>query len=424
MKLITILFILSYSSLYAQLHPKHLELNTCKDLIKKKATDLKLEECNKLFNQVMQLFYIYTDDVGAQKKDLIHPLYSNFYKLAQPAGIIINQYQAKPLVQLRKNIQNLRKEYKDPLLIGGDDCQGYLGKKRIRIKPLPEYTNNCQIRVNAAMTKVFGCNILFNPQIDKPISNPFESNYDKELIELAKKKIDIYKKFGTLLTLKHFPLTSNKYDLHDESPDNDISKKNITKNFLPAFKELMPHQGLLMTTHIINKSIDDKDIVTFSKKWVDLIREKLKIKSTLILTDSLDMIRKYSNELKSGSFNHKIPQVSQEGFFAIRSILAGHDVFMTRQSLIFQQLMLSHTFIIAALKLDISKQLRSSIEKSFKRVKAFKKEFKEYLDYFPKISKRDEKVIISSYKKIDKVKLKNCNNKKLKSALEKLEQFK
>lgn len=424
MKILIVFLSILTSGSIAKLAPQHIELNNCQMLVSKNATNLKMDECNQLFKESMQLFYINLDDVGAEKNELIHSLYKKFYSLAQPAGVILNLSQLKESSLIRKKIKEIREIYSLPLMIGGDNCQGFIDKERIKIKPNEQYTNSCQIRVNAAMTKVFGCNMLFNPKVDKTISRNTDSNYDKFRVKLLKKKISIYKRYGTLLTLKHFPLTSNQYDLHRSSPNNEITKENIHKNFLPLFKELTPHQGLIMTTHIFNKSIDDKDIVTFSEKWTSLLKKEVDTSESLIITDSLDMIRIYNNDLKFGNFKFKAPIKSQEGLFAIRAILAGNHIFMTRQSLMFQQSMLSNLFVISSFNLPISSNLRKSISQSYKSIVNFKNKNKQYLDYFPLINPNDENEIINHYKKIQLLKETDCTNGAIAKTLKKLEKFK
>lgn len=407
LRLFWLFFILNFTT-YAALFTEHKNLNTCEEFVIEKLIKIDLKTCNDLFKKAAQNFYMSIDDYGAKNHHLVHKLYTKFYYNLKPAGIILNYYIPKSNDLIRKEIYKLKKASQLPLFVGGDDCQGFVDQERTRIKINASH-NSCQAQTTAAMTKVFGCNIMFNPQIEVAINKETDSNFNRELVEKIKSQIEIYKKYNIILTFKHFPISTGNFDLHKENKDFPIPYESLEKNIFPIFQKMKSDNHLLMTTHLFNSKVDPYNIVTFSKSWINILRNVLGFKNNLLITDSLDMIRHYSVAMKVGNLNEKLPvEISEEGFFAVRSILAGHDIFMTRQSLPFQQNLFSNFFQIAIANFDLSLELQKAINESYERIKTFKNKHRDLINFNPTISAKSEETIINYWKKISSLKPEDC----------------
>jgi hypothetical protein len=181
------------------------------------------------------------------------------------------------------------------------------------------------------------------------------------------------RRFGVGPVLKHFPYLPARANLHRESPDTLVSKEEVEKR-IGIFRDLRTESDILMTTHL-RDSLIDGDIVTFSPRWLALLRGSTSF-SGLLMSDGLLMLRNYPDRrLISGwPATAGCGQIDETACWASRAILAGHDFIIVEGSA--KQTLRAFEGVLTAAceNTDIGKKLRSRIEESYARIYRWKRE--------------------------------------------------
>ena len=142
-------------------------------LEKKGLLTISKKTCQQIEGKIGQLFFMRADAHGTKDSQVIHPIYEQLIKQTKPGGILfrVNRSHQRPLdVQLKaiKSWHEMNKEL--PLFIGGDVCKFKHKNKLIlsfaKVK-LNSEQNECSILVDAALTKISGCNTILGPIIEK-----------------------------------------------------------------------------------------------------------------------------------------------------------------------------------------------------------------------------------------------------------------
>lgn len=136
--------------------------------------------------------------------------------------------------------------------------------------------------------KDIGIDINFAPVADIA-SNTSSAMYGRSLQdkpEEVKRKVEkiinIYKEDDIECTLKHFPgLGQTFVDSHEQTPTVSKTFKQWKQTDAIPFTSSCEN---IMTGHVIYPKID-KNIATYSKKWISILREDLKFSGNIISDD-------------------------------------------------------------------------------------------------------------------------------------------
>ena len=236
-----------------------------------------------------------------------------FFRDYKPWGIILFERNCVN----KENLKNLTKELKEinhqniPILI---DQEG--GRvSRLNFKGVNKFKSNLffgqiiekdadlgfeLLRLNteilAHTLKELGINTNTAPVLDLPAANEsgvigdraFSIN-ERTVSKAGKIVIETNNKCGIASVIKHLPGHGRaRVDSHFEMPEVDeIEDELLSTDFKPFQNNSDALLG--MTAHILFKSLDDQNIVTFSKKIIEtIIRNKIGFRG-LLMTDDISM---------------------------------------------------------------------------------------------------------------------------------------
>lgn len=168
-----------------------------------------------------------------------------------------------------------------------------------------------------------GINLDFAPCVDV-FTNPLNTvigdravSTDPHQVEkMASALVRGYIKSGILSCAKHFPGHGHTViDSHEELPVEEADLKRLNEVELVPFKKaLRSRVDMVMTGHILFKSIDKDWPVTLSELFLKkILRDELKYKG-LVITDDLDM--------------KAMAKHYDKGFIPVRSLQAGADLLL------------------------------------------------------------------------------------------------
>ncbi|MBD3218144.1 MAG: hypothetical protein GF310_07700 [candidate division Zixibacteria bacterium] len=169
------------------------------------------------------------------------------------------------------------------------------------------------IGINTNLVPV--CDVLTNP--DNILMQKRTYGDNPELVsECISALIDEYHKNGIICTAKHFPgLGSAEIDPHVDISMTEIDYREFEDiHWKPYEKAISQGLDFVMTTHLLAKSLDPDNMVTFSKKVISaFLRDRLGFEG-VIITDDLNM----------GAVKGNVPPED----CALNALLAGHDMAM------------------------------------------------------------------------------------------------
>lgn len=254
------------------------------------------------------------------------------------SGVVLfgrNVSTPEQIRDLCAEIQSLRHKMasKAPLFIGID----MEGGRVHRLKPpftqwpplktvgdldAPTVAFNFAHRMGLELMAV-GINLDFAPCVDV-FTNPLNtvigdravSNDAHQVEKMASALVRGYIKSGILSCAKHFPGHGHTViDSHEELPVEDADLKRLHEVELVPFKKaLRSRVDMVMTGHILFKSVDKDWPVTLSEYFLKkMLRDELKYKG-LIITDDLDM--------------KAMAKHYDKGFIPVRSLQAGADLLL------------------------------------------------------------------------------------------------
>ncbi len=407
--------------------------NTYTEALKKhNLLQIDYNTCEKIENQLGQLFYVNVDGFGENVNESIHPLYIKMVHNLNIGGVlphfgsINDDYR-----QMRNSVYKLKKASVLPLFVGVDYINGKLNKYKTRfsylglgygsgfmnsVNKLPQKCASRRSYLHAIIHKAIGINHALGPTVD--ISKQWDychcggngSEQDEarrhfldgdvksndstwcgleknEIINIAKTAkaiINQYDNLGVLTTLKHFPYTPDDYNLHRFIKDTMVSQEEVIRR-LRIFKLLSDDSSFMMTTHLLNSNVDDQDVATFSTNWIDLLRNWVGF-SGLLMTDAIYMLR---DEVESKIIEKMYSKwVSKESFnitdkysvFAARSLLAGHDIVFLESKLKDTVNVFKNLHYISCQNTQNGENLRNVIFGSYKRIFNFKKYYARVLE--------------------------------------------
>jgi beta-N-acetylhexosaminidase len=230
----------------------------------------------------------------------------------KPWGIILFERNIESLgqiVELTKNIKKIANDKFFPILIDEEGSSvtrlgnlinnnisaDYFGNlysidKKMGINFYKQYLNSI-----CKNLKNIGVNINTIPVLDllrsntnKVIGNRSFSNKKNIVKILGQLTVKQCNKNKIISVIKHIPGHGCAiFDSHFKMPKVNLSRNELNKNDFYPFKNNVA--SLAMTTHILYKKIDNKNVATFSKKIIkEIIREKIGYKG-IIMSDDISM---------------------------------------------------------------------------------------------------------------------------------------
>ena len=170
-----------------------------------------------------------------------------------------------------------------------------------------------QLGVNLNLVPV--CDVLTNPHSALLRRRSFGGNPNK-VKAFAGAMIEEYHHRNIGCCCKHFPgLGSAEIDPHFKPAVTDISAEDFENTHWLPFKHCMElNVEMIMTTHLLARSLDPHNLATFSSKIViDCLRNRLGFKG-VVVTDDLGM----------GAISQDWTPADR----ALHSLQAGHDMLM------------------------------------------------------------------------------------------------
>ncbi len=168
-----------------------------------------------------------------------------------------------------------------------------------------------------------GINLDFAPCIDvytnpknTVIGDRAVSSDPHQVEKMASALVRGYIKSGILSCAKHFPGHGNTIiDSHEELPIEEADLKRLNEvELVPFRKALRSRVDMVMTAHILFKSVDKDWPVTLSEIFLKkILRDDLKYRG-LVITDDLDM--------------KAMAKHYDKGFIPVRSLQAGADLLL------------------------------------------------------------------------------------------------
>ncbi|OFZ63974.1 MAG: hypothetical protein A2577_12800 [Bdellovibrionales bacterium RIFOXYD1_FULL_36_51] len=339
-------------------------------------------QCQEMENKIGQLMYITADGFGSNYT--IHPDYDRLIKRIQPGGVLPH-YNSSNINKIRRANEVLQNNSLLPLMIGIDYQSVKADGKEIRIGlgfgsglvgTVGEQSPECYEKIatlDAVLHKYAGINHPLGPTIE--YDNNGGGILEKDLF-FKKPRLDsiisAFKNMGLETTIKHFPHTPEGYNLHKESKDTKIPKDEIDTKYMPIFKELSQESGFLMTTHLYNSEIDPANMATFSKKWMNKLRNEVGFKG-IVMTDALFMISQYSTTMKNMARDWPLSDPDDDTtIFSIKAILAGHDMFFVETAASDTEKLWKNLVKFSCTNNNLADTFRKRIKESYDRIVEYK----------------------------------------------------
>lgn len=218
-------------------------------------------------------------------------------------------FENKTEEQVKNQISTFQSKVNIPLLIAVDEEGGKVvrvsNNKNLRKEAFKSPSELYQeggfdrIKQDTIEKSIFlenlGINLNFAPVVDISI-NPNDYMYnrtlkqEKELTSIyAKTVINASKDYKVSYTLKHFPGYGSNKDTHKVTSKDERILEEIEQNDLEPFRVgIRSGAEVVMVSHNIVTSIDNKDPASISKPIHDLLREKLEF-TGIIITDAINM---------------------------------------------------------------------------------------------------------------------------------------
>lgn len=218
-------------------------------------------------------------------------------------------FENKTEEQVKNQISTFQSKVNIPLLIAVDEEGGKVvrvsNNKNLRKEAFKSPSELYQeggfdiIKQDTIEKSIFlenlGINLNFAPVVDVSTSpNDYMYNrtlkQEKELTSIyAKTVINASKDYKVSYTLKHFPGYGSNKDTHKVSSKDERTLEEIEQNDLEPFRVgIRSGAEVVMVSHNIVTSIDNKDPASISKPIHDLLREKLEF-TGIIITDAINM---------------------------------------------------------------------------------------------------------------------------------------
>jgi len=249
--------------------------------------------------------------VGVPGVELSEPS-REFLREYQPGGVIYfaQNYETPALVnELSENIQGTRDESRKlPLFISVDHEGGKVQRFRKPFTHFPEPVEIGEIgspklaflvaEVMAKELKAVGVNVDFHPLCDihtrasNPVIGRRSFGMDDEIVSrMASAMVRGFVANGVIACAKHFPGHGDTtVDSHFELPKVDVPwEQLLEREIKPFVRVIRSRVDMVMTAHILNRSLDPKYPATLSATTIqERLRKELRYQR-LVITDDMQM---------------------------------------------------------------------------------------------------------------------------------------
>ena len=335
-KLITIIFIFTFSAIYSQTNP----LITKDSDKQKKWTDSIMSQMT-IDQKIGQLFML----AAYTNKDKKHTDYlQSVIKKYEIGGLIFMQGTPEKQVKWNNKYQSLSKV---PLMIGFDGEWG-LDMRLQKTYRFPWNMTLGAIRNDTLIEKFgkrlgeqckrIGIHVNFAPVVDINTNpkNPIIGNrsFGENKFNVTSKSIAFTKGIqgvGVMACAKHFPGHGDtSSDSHKTLPTVNFTKERIDSVELYPYRELFKAGiGSIMAAHLSIPSLEkNKKLPTSLSHTVltDLLKEKMKFQG-LIFTDALNM-KGASEFVDDDKEFRKFSLKNKKGLIDLKALYAGNDVLL------------------------------------------------------------------------------------------------
>ncbi len=339
--------------------------------------EIPLEDARKLESELGQLLIVNVDGFGYSGPLALEPGFAPMVQRLRIGGVIPH-YGSTSFERIRRTNSALRELTDLPLLICSDIVKlhgpartatfgdGYVGGFIGRFRRLTDEQFRTLARLNALVFSAIGINVALGPTVDT-------STLDPRTADRARIAIDELKSYGLQVVLKHFPYLPTGANLHRESPDTKVPLGEAERRF-SVFRELAADADMIMTTHLLDTSVD-RGIVTFSRSWNTLLRDRTGFDGPL-MSDGLLMLKNYADRsaLAGGIPAADFAGLDETAAWAARAILAGHDLVIVEGSA-WQTVRVFEGLLTTACRASPrAEELRARIEESSERILRWKKD--------------------------------------------------
>ncbi len=289
------------------------------------------------------------------RKKLLNPLV---------AGVILFSRHFESVSQLQKLTTEIHQLRHPKLLIAVDHEGGRVQRFREGFTRLPAmqklgelYYQDKNEAINLAETVgwllatellVYGVDFSFAPVVDlgygvsSVIGDRAFSEDEKVVAELSFHLMSGMHKAGMAAVAKHFPGHGYiKEDTHFEIAIDNRSFDELSQKDIQPFLHLIANNvEAIMPAHVIYPKIDDKP-VGFSKKWLDILRDKCHFNSAIISDDiSMEAVANFG---KPSERVHKALEAGCDLVLVCNELEATDEVLA---NLVWQESIVSHARLI------------------------------------------------------------------------------
>jgi len=337
---------------------------------------IPVEQARQLESKLGQLLIVNVDGFGYSGPLALEPGFTSLVARLQLGGVIPH-YGSTSYEKIRRTNRALSALTELPLLLCCDTVKlkgasrvaafgdGYVGGFLGKFRQLPDPELQTLARLNAFALAAIGVNVALGPTVDT-------STDDTRTPGRARLVIAQLRSFGLEPVLKHFPYLPARANLHRESPDTLVPLPEAEKRFA-VFRELAGEADILMTTHLYD-SLVDRSLVTFSPVWNRLLRERTRFDG-LLMSDGLLMLKNYADRsvLTGGPAGAEAAGMDQTAVWALRAILAGHDMVILEGSAAQTGRAFEGLLILACRNTALGIALRARIDEAWRKIAGWKK---------------------------------------------------
>ncbi|MGE0527145.1 MAG: glycoside hydrolase family 3 N-terminal domain-containing protein [Bdellovibrionales bacterium] len=179
--------------------------------------------------------------------------------------------------------------------------------------------------------------------------------------------------------------------LHDKSEDTQVPQPTVHE-ILNIFRQVSGKTDFAMSTHLLNFNIDPDNMVTFSKKWIEVLRKDIGFDG-ILMTDALFMFDRYPasvRQMEARWPQDEIPLKETSSIFAARAILAGHDMAFLEGTATKTYKVFNDLLYVACQDKPTGKELNRRILESYDRITRYKEKNKEVLTEALKLQRDGE----------------------------------
>jgi beta-glucosidase-like glycosyl hydrolase len=340
-----------------------------------RAEGIPIKEALELESKLGQLFIVNVDGFGYEGPLALAPAYGAMVERLQIGGVIPH-YGSTDYERIRRTNRALASMTKLPLLICCDLVKlagasrvgafgdGYIGGFLGRFRRMPDAELSTLAELNAFVLAAVGINVALGPTVD-------DSTGDWRAADRAALALAALRRFGLQPVLKHYPFLPASANLHRQSPDTKVALRDVEKR-VAVFRKLADEPGIMMTTHLFDTKVDHT-VATFSRAWTSLLRRQTGFEG-LLMSDGLLMLRNYTDRapLAGGPPASEVKGLDQAAVWALRAILAGHDLLIVEGSAAQTVKAFEGVLEVACRDSLLGREARARILASAKRIERFK----------------------------------------------------